>query len=169
MGGFLSPGLQMVEAIEQSVTRRFPKRSPRGRRPVPTRVLLALELLKHEVGAADEAICERLCTDVAVMDACGIADVQFGSAQAYFVLPETLAQFRSRLDQALIDALLAIQAATAMDEGLVRPGASARRYLSGGTGQPTRDGIATTLYKAQKKSSTSSPTSRRSAPPAPPH
>jgi Transposase domain (DUF772) len=94
------PWAEMVEAIEQSVARRFPKRSSRGRRPVPTRVLLALELLKHAVGASDEAICERLCTDVAVMYACGIADVQFGSQQAHFVLPETLAQFRSRLDEA---------------------------------------------------------------------
>jgi Transposase domain (DUF772) len=29
--------------------------------------LLALALLKHAVGASDEAICERLRTDMAVM------------------------------------------------------------------------------------------------------
>jgi hypothetical protein len=38
----------LVDAIEQSCATRFPKTSNRGRRPVPTRVLLALELLKHE-------------------------------------------------------------------------------------------------------------------------
>ena len=113
------PWAERVEAIEKSVAKRFPKRFPRGRRPVPTRVLLALELLKHAVGASDEAICERLCTDVAVMYACGIEAVQCGSPQAHFVLPETLAQCRRRLDEALIDALLAIQAAAAMAEGLV--------------------------------------------------
>ena len=161
------PWAAMVEAIEHSIARRFPKRSPRGRHPVPTRVLLALELLKHEVGASDEAICERLCTDVAVMYACGIEDVQFGSAQAHFVLPETLAQFRRRLDEALIDALLAIQAAAAMDEGLVSP---AHLLVDTFPAEQGRQRVtdATTLYKAQKKSSTSSTTSRRSAPPAPP-
>jgi hypothetical protein len=46
------PWAAMVEAIEQSIARRFPKRSPRGRPPVPTRVLLALVLLKHYVGAS---------------------------------------------------------------------------------------------------------------------
>jgi hypothetical protein len=51
------PWAKLVDAVEQSFARRFPKRSPGGRRPVPTRVLLALELLKHEVGASDEAIC----------------------------------------------------------------------------------------------------------------
>jgi hypothetical protein len=75
--------------------------------------LLALELLKHEVGAADEAICERLRTDVAVMYACGLDEVQLDSPQEHFVLPETLAQFRSRLDDALMDELLALQAAAA--------------------------------------------------------
>lgn len=161
------PWAKMVEAIEQSVARRFPKRSPRGRHPVPTRVLLALELLKHEVGASDEAICERLCTDGAVMYACGIEDVQFGSPQAHFVLPETLAQFRRRLDEALIDELLAIQAAAAMDEGLVSPAHLLVETLPAEQGSQ-RVTDATTLYKAQKKFSTSSTTSRRSAPPEPP-
>jgi hypothetical protein len=61
------PWPQLVEAVEQSFASRFPKRANGGRYPVPTRVLLALELLKHEVGASDAAICERLRTDVAVM------------------------------------------------------------------------------------------------------
>jgi hypothetical protein len=157
------PWVEMVEAIEKSFARRFPKRSPRGRHPVPTRVLLALELLKHEVGASDEAICERLRTDVAVMYACGIEDVQLDSPQAHFVLPETLGQFRSRLDEALLDELLAIQAAAAMDEGLVSP-----THLMVDT-FPAEQGSqrvtdATTLYTAQKKSSDTSRTSQSSVP-----
>jgi hypothetical protein len=157
------PWVEMVEAIEKSVARRFPKRSPCGRRPVPTRVLLALELLKHEVGASDEAICERLRTDVAVMYACGIDDVQLDNPQAHFVLPETLGQFRSRLDEALIDELLAIQAAAAMDEGLVSPAHLLVDTFPAEQGSQ-RVTDATTLYKAQKKSSDSSRTSQRSAP-----
>ena len=160
------PWAEMVEAIEQSVARRFPKRSPRGRRPVPTRVLLALELLKHEVGAADDAICERLRTDGAVMYACGLEDVQRDSPQAHLVLPETLAQFRSGLDEALIDALLAIQAAAAMDAGLVSPAPLLVETFPAEQGSQ-RVTEASTLYKAQKKSSTSSHTSHSSAPPAP--
>ena len=115
------PWAKLVEAVEHSFASRFPKRANGGRHPVPTRVLLALELLKHEVGASDEAICERLRTDVAVMYACGLDAVQLDSPQAHFVLPETLAQFRSRIDDTLIDELLALQAAAAMDEGLVSP------------------------------------------------
>jgi hypothetical protein len=70
-------------------------------------------------------------------------------------LPETLAQFRSRIDEALMDELLAIQAAAAMDEGLVSPA-----HLLVDT-FPTEQGSqrvtdATTLYKAQKNSSNSS-------------
>lgn len=152
------PWAEMVGAIEQSFARRFPKRSPRGRRPVPTRMLLALELLKHEVGASDEAICERLRTDVAVMYACGIETVQLDSPQAHFVLPETLAQFRSRLDEALIEELLAIQAAAAMDEGLVSPAHLLVDTFPAEQGSQ-RVTDATTLYKAQKKSSNSSRTS----------
>jgi Transposase domain (DUF772) len=152
------PWAEMVEAIEKSVARRFPKRCARGRRPVPTRVLLALELLKHEVGASDEAICERLRTDVAVMYACGLETVQLDSPQDHFVLPETLAQFRSRLDEALIDELLAIQAAAAMDEGLVSPAHLIVDTFPAEQGSQ-RVTDATTLYKAQKKSSSSSRTS----------
>ena len=108
----------------------FPHTSPRGRRPVPIRVLLALELLKHELGASDEDICHRLRTDFAVMYACGLRDYQVNPSQAHFVLPETLCEFRSRIDEALMDELLAIQAAAAMDAGPGQPGAFGRRYLS---------------------------------------
>ena len=157
------PWAALVAAIDRSFAQRFPKDSPRGRPSVSPRVLLALELLKHEVGASDEAICHRLRTDFAVMYACGIEAVQWESAQEHFVLPETLAQFRQRMDEALMDELLAIQAAAAMEEGLVSPA-----HLLVDT-FPVEQGSqrvtdATTLYKAQKKSSTSSSPSRRNAP-----
>ena len=77
----------------------FPTTSQRGRRPVPIRVLFALELLKHELGASDEDICHRLRTDFAVMYACGLRDYQVNPSQAHFVLPETLCEFRSRIDE----------------------------------------------------------------------
>jgi len=157
------PWAALVAAIDRSFAHRFPKDSTRGRPPVSPRVLLALELLKHEVGASDDAICHRLRTDFAVMYACGIEAVQWDSAQEHFVLPETLAQFRQRLDEALMDELLAIQAAAAMEEGLVSPA-----HLLVDT-FPVEQGSqrvtdATTLYKAQKKSSSSSRPLPRPAP-----
>ncbi len=115
------PWEALVSAIEHSFDTRFPKHTRRGRRPVPIRVLYALELLKHELGASDEEICHRLRTDFAVMYACGLRDYQVKPSQAHFVLPETLCEFRSRLDETLMDELIAIQAAAAMAEGLVSP------------------------------------------------
>jgi len=54
----------MVHTVEHSLTRRFPKKRPTGGRPpVSPRVLLALELLKHELGESDEDVCQRLRTD----------------------------------------------------------------------------------------------------------
>lgn len=70
------PWEALVQAVVQSFARRFlPKRPQGGWPPVSTRVLLALELLKHELDTSDEAICQRLRTDVAVMDACGLREV----------------------------------------------------------------------------------------------
>jgi transposase len=115
------PWATLVAAVDRSFTRRFPKPTARGRPPVSTRVLLALELLKHELACSDEQICSRLRTDLAVMYACGITQVQVDGSQEHFVLPDVLAQFRSRLDAPLMEELLAIQAATAMEEGLVSP------------------------------------------------
>jgi hypothetical protein len=149
------PWIALVEATTKSFAKRFPKTSTRGRVPVSTRVLLALELLKHELGASDEQICHRLRTDFAVMYACGIIEVQADRAQVHFVLPQTLAQFRSRLDAALMDELLAIQAAAAMDEGLVSPAHLIVDTFPAEQGSQ-RVTDATTLYKAQKKSSNSS-------------
>jgi hypothetical protein len=162
------PWAALVEAVERSVAQRFPKTSPRGRPPVATRVLLALELLKHEVGASDEQICHRLRTDFAVMYACGLTEVQADRSQTHFVRPQTLAQFRSRLDEALMDELLAIQAAAAMDEGLVSPAHLLVDTFPAEQGSQ-RITDATTLYKAQKKSSTSSSASRNKVSRTRPH
>jgi len=115
------PWAALVSAIAQRCDTWLPKKSPRGRRPVPLRVLCARELRKHARGAADEESCHRLRTDCAVMSACGLPDSQGNPAQAPFVLPETRCAFRSRLDEPRMDALIAIQAAGAMDAGLGRP------------------------------------------------
>ena len=61
-----------------------------------------------------------VCTDFAVMYACGLREYQAPRSQVHFVLPETLCEFRGRIDEALMDELIAIQAA-AMEEGLVSP------------------------------------------------
>jgi hypothetical protein len=76
-------------------------------------------------------------------------------SQAHFVLPETLAQFRRRIDPELMDELLAIQAAFAMQEGLVSP---AHLLVDTFPSEPGSQRVtdATTLYKAQKNSSGSS-------------
>jgi hypothetical protein len=115
------PWAALVAAIEHSFAQRVPPRSPRGRRPVPSRVLLALELLKHDLGGSDEDICHRLRTDFAVLYACGLREYQAPRSQGHFVLPETLCEFRGRIDEALMDELIAIQAAAAMEAGLVSP------------------------------------------------
>jgi hypothetical protein len=157
------PWATLVAAIEHSFATRFPKRSNRGRAPVPIRVLLALELLKHELGASDEDICHRLRTDFAVMYACGLREYQAGRSQTHFILPETLQEFRGRIDEALMDALIAIQAAAAMEEGLVSPAHLVIDTFPAEQGSQ-RVTDATTLYKAQKKSSSSSRPSRRKVP-----
>jgi hypothetical protein len=111
--------------------------------------LLALELLKHELGASDEDICHRLRTDFAVMYACGLQGYQANRSQAYFVLPETLCEFRGRIDEELMDALMALQAAAAMAAGLVRPAHLVVDTFPCEQGSQ-RVTDATTLSKAQK-------------------
>lgn len=160
------PWAALVQAIEQSFAQRFPQKSPCGRQPVPIRVLFALELLKHELGASDEAICQRLRTDFAVMYACGLREYRVNPSQDHFVLPETLCEFRSRIDEVLMDELIAIQAAAAMAEGLVSPAHLVIDTFPSEQGSQ-RVTDATTLYKAQKKRWPSSPPSRRRAAPAP--
>lgn len=156
------PWAALVSAMEHSLQQRFPPTSQRGRRPVPIRVLLALELLKHELGASDEAICQRLRTDCAVMYACGLQDYQVKPTQVHFVLPETRCEFRSRIDEALMEELIAIQAAAAMEEGLGSPAHLVIDTFPGEQGSQ-RGTDATTLYKAQQNPLPSSKTSRRSA------
>lgn len=144
------PWPALVNALEESVAPRFPQPSQRGRRSVPIRVLLALEVLKHELGASDEAICHRLRTDCAVMYACGLRDYQAKPSPAHFVLPETLGAFGKRIDAALMDELIALQAAAAMEEGLVSPAHLVIATLPSEQGSP-RVTEATTLYQAQQK------------------
>ena len=156
------PWAEMVEAVERSIARRFPKESAAGRWPVSTRVLLALELLKAELSCSDEQICSRLRTDFALMYACGIKDVQADVHQGHFVFPGVLCQFRSRLDDVLVEELLQIQATAALDAGLVSPEhLVVDTYASEQGSQRVTD--ATTLYKAKKKPSPSSKKSRRSS------
>jgi hypothetical protein len=131
---------------------------------VATRVLLALELLKHELHCSDEQICSQLRTDLAVMYACGIGEVEVDGSQGHFVLPEVLAQFRSRLDAAVMDELLALQAAAAMEAGLVSPAHLVVDTFPSEQGSQ-RVNDAATLYKAKKKSSRSSGISPITAPP----
>jgi len=143
------PWAALVTAIEHSFAKRFPTRSPRGRAPIPIRVLVALELLKHELGASDEDICHRLRTDFAVMYACGLQAYHAPRSQAHFVLPETLSEFRGCIDEELMDTLIAIQAAAAMEAGLVSPAHLVVDTFPCEQGSQ-RVTDATTLYKAQK-------------------
>lgn len=146
------PWAALVRAIEPSVHKRFPTPCHGGRRPVPIRVLCALEVLKPALGASDAEICPRVRTDGAVMDACGLRDSQVNPAQAHWVCPETRCAFRCRIDEALMDELLAIQAAAAMDAGLVSPAPLVIDPFPCAQGRP-RVTAATTLYKAPKNRS----------------
>ena len=85
-------------------------------------------------------------------------------SQAHVGLPEVLARFRRRLDEPLMEAWLAIQAATAMEDGLVSPAHLVVDTFPSEQGSQ-RVNDAATLYKAKKKSSRSSRPSPRSAPP----
>jgi hypothetical protein len=62
------PWALLVAAVDRSFAQRLPQPTTRGRPPVSTRVLLALELLKHALACSDAQICSRLRTDLAVMD-----------------------------------------------------------------------------------------------------
>jgi hypothetical protein len=158
------PWAALVAAIDHSFAQRFPKLGTRGRPPVSTRVLLALELLKQELTCSDEQICRRLRTDLAVMSACGITEVRVERAQAHFVLPDVLAQCRRRRDEPLMEAWLAIQAARATEDALVSP---AHLVVDTFPREPGSQRVndAATRSKAPKKSSRSSCPSPRRAPP----
>ncbi len=156
------PWTALVAAVERSFAQRFPTPTARGRAPVATRVLLALELLKPELHCSDEQICSQLRTDLAVMYACGITEVQANRAQGHFVLPEVVAQFRSRIDGALREELLALQAAAAIEQGVVSPAHLVVDTFPSEQGSQ-RVNDAATLYKAKKKSSRSLPPSPSTA------
>jgi len=96
------------------------------------------------------------------MYACGMQEYQAETSQAHFVLPTTLAEFRGRIDEELMDALIAIQAAAAMDEGLVSPAHLVIDTFPVEQGSQ-RVTDAATRYKAQKKPSNSSRTSHSNA------
>jgi transposase-like protein DUF772 len=162
------PWARLVAAVDRSFAQRFPPKTTRGRTSVSTRVLLALELLKHELSCSDEQMCSRLRTDLAVMYACGIPDIQLDCAKDHFVLPELLTQFRSRLDDALLAELLTLQAATAMDAGLVSPAHLVVDTFPSEQGSQ-RVNDAATLYKAKKKSSRSSSRPPSTSPRGPRH
>jgi hypothetical protein len=157
------PWAALVAAVERNFTQRFPTPTARGRAPVATRVLLALELLKHELHCSDEQICSQLRTDLAVMYACGLTEVQVNQAQDHFVLPELLTQFRNRLDEALLNELLALQAAAAIAQGAVSPAHLVVDTFPSEQGSQ-RVNDAATLYKAKKKSSRSLRSLRTSVP-----
>ena len=106
-------------------------------------MLLALELLKQELTCSDEQICSRLRTDLAVMDACGMTKVQVDGPQEHVVLPKVLALCRRRLDEPLMEAWLAIQAATAMEDGLVSPAHLVADTLPSEQGSPRVTDAAT--------------------------
>ena len=149
------PWVALVAAVARNFAQRFPTPTARGRAPVATRGLLALALLKHELHCADEQIGSQLRTDLAVRYACGIPQVQVNRTPAHVVLPELLTQFRRRLDEPLLKELLALQAAAAIEQGVVSPAHLVVDTFPSEQGSQ-RVNDAATLYKAQKKSSSSS-------------
>ena len=129
-------------------------------------MLLALEWLKHALGCADEQRGDRCRTDVAVLYACGVREYQADTSPTPVVLPTPLAEFRRRIDEALVDERLAIPAAAARAEGLVSPAPLVVAPLPSAQGRQ-RVTDATTRDKAPKKSSSSSSTAHREAPAGP--
>jgi Transposase domain (DUF772) len=115
------PGAALVAAVDHSCAQRFPKRTTRGRPPLATRVLVALALLQHAWGCSAAPLGSRLRTDLAGMYACGLSAVQVEGSQEHGVRPDVLAPFRSRREAPWMEALLAIHAATAREDGVVSP------------------------------------------------
>ena len=130
------PWAALIAAVDRSCAQRFPTPTAQGRPPVSTRVVLALEVLQHELACADAPLCRRLRTDLAVMDAWGLTQVQVDGAQAHVVRPEMRTHFRSRLDAPRLEELLAIQAASALAAGPVRPAHVVGEPLPSAPGSP---------------------------------
>ena len=85
------------------------------------------------------------------MYACGLREYQAERSPEHVVLPETRSAFRGRIDQGLMDELIAIQAAAAMEAGLVSPAHLVIDTFPCAQGSQ-RVTAATTLYKAQHNS-----------------
>lgn len=119
--------------------------------------------MKHALSCADEQICRRLRTDLAVMDACGITEIPVDRTQGHVVLPAVLAQFRRHSDERLMEALITMPAAAALEAGLVSPAPLVVETLPSAQGSQ-RVNAAATLYKAKTKFSRSSRTCSTRAP-----
>jgi hypothetical protein len=98
------------------------------------------------------------------MDACGLTDVQVERSHAHVVLPAVFAPFRRRIDETRMEERLSLQAAAAMDAGLVSPAPRVVDTFPSEQGSQ-RVNDAATLSKAQKKSSRSSRLSPTNTPP----
>ncbi len=83
------------------------------------------------------------------MDAWGLRAYQAPRSPAHLVLPETRCACRGRLDEARLDARSALQAAAALEAGLVRPAPLVVETFPGAQGSQ-RVTAATTREKAQQ-------------------
>ena len=60
---------------------------------------MAFALLNHALSCADAPVCRRVQTALAVMDTCGITDVQGERSQEPGVLPDVLASMHRRIPE----------------------------------------------------------------------
>jgi len=95
------------QAIEQRFDQRVPKNPPWSTAR-SLRVLFALELLKHELGAPMRI--SAIACGPTLPSWMPVASKTIRSiSQDHFVFPETLCEFRSRIDETLLDELIAIK------------------------------------------------------------
>ena len=131
--GDMFPWAALIAAVDRSFAQRFPKpTTPGSVHRLDAGVVVRRSCRNTSRPVPDEHICGRVRSDLAVMYAGRIAQVQVDRSQAHFVLPEVLAQFRSRLDAPLMgpidqELLRDSRTATAMEDGLVGLGAARRR------------------------------------------
>jgi hypothetical protein len=156
------PWAALVAAVDRSFAQRFPTPTARGRPPVSTRVLWAGARLHQELACADEPIWSRWRTALAVMSAGGSTPVQGDQAQEQCVRPAGRAPSRRRRAAPLMAALLALQAAPAMADGVVSPAPLGGATVPRAQGRP-RGTAAAPLEKAPKKASNASRPSPRPA------
>jgi hypothetical protein len=124
------PWAALVAAVDRSFAQRFPKPTTRGRPRVPTRVLFALELLKHELTCSDEQVCSRLRTDLAVMD-CLRDRYHPGGCLPGACCPARSARPLSQSPGCAVDGGTASHPGSGGDGGRVgQPGAPGGRHLS---------------------------------------